>query len=93
MAYYVLEYRYADPVKRAAARSEHLDYMHRLHAEGRVVLAGPVGDGGGALVVYRADDEAQARALIAEDPYTRNGVTTDLVLRAWSVVIGGAGDE
>ena len=93
MAYYVLEYRYTDADRRAAARPKHLDYMQRLHAEGHVVMAGPIGDGTGAMVIYRAEGEAEVRELVAEDPYTHAGVTTDITLRPWSVVVGAPGGE
>jgi uncharacterized protein YciI len=88
MAYFALEYRYTDPERRAAVRPRHLDYLRRLHAEGKLVMAGPVADASGALVVYRAADTAEAERLVAEDPYTREGVSADATLREWTVVIG-----
>jgi uncharacterized protein YciI len=88
MAYFALEYRYTDPEKRAAVRPRHLDYLRRLHADGKLVMAGPVADASGALVVYRAADAAEAQQLVAEDPYTREGVSADATLREWTVVIG-----
>jgi uncharacterized protein len=88
MTYFVLEYRYADMDKRAAARPRHLDYMNGLHAEGKVVLAGPIDDGDGAMVVLDVADEAEAQALVADDPYTLEGVSADVRLREWKAVIG-----
>jgi uncharacterized protein YciI len=90
MAYYVLEYRYGDMDKRAQVRPRHLDYMNRLHDEGTVVLAGPIADGAGAMVVLRADDEDAARRLVEADPYVVEGVSVDGHLREWNVVIGNA---
>jgi uncharacterized protein YciI len=72
---------------RARVRPEHLAYMSRLNAEGKVVMAGPVGDGAGALVVYRADEEAEVRRLVDADPYTLEGVSTSATIRPWNVVI------
>lgn len=91
MAYFVLEYRYGDMEARARARSRHLEYVEALHAAGKVVLAGPVGDGSGALVVYRVADEAEAQRLIDEDPYTTDGVSVERRLRSWDVVIPSGG--
>jgi len=88
MAYYVLEYRYGDMDKRAQVRPRHLDYMNRLHDEGVVVLAGPMADGAGAMVLLRAEDEGEARGLVEEDPYAVEGVSVDAQLREWNVVIG-----
>ncbi len=87
MAYYVFEYRYADMDTRARVRSRHLDYVRGLNAEGRLVMAGPVADGRGAIVVYRAGNEAEVRRLIDEDPYTVEGVTVDGRLREWNIVV------
>ena len=87
MSYFVLEYRYADMEARARVRPEHLAYMRSLLQEGTVVLAGPVGDGSGAMVVLRADSEVEARRVIRDDPYTAAGVGVDQVLRPWNVVI------
>ena len=89
MSHWVLEYRYADPDARARVRPDHLAYMNGLHEDGRVVMGGPVGDGGGALVVLRVDSEDEVHAIIAADPYTAAGVGADHVVRPWTVAIGG----
>jgi uncharacterized protein YciI len=93
MAFFVLEYRYTDPERRAAARPRHLEHIERLHADGRVVMAGPLVDASGAVVVYRAADAAEARRMVAEDPYTIEGVSTDATLREWSVLYGAPQDR
>ena len=87
MSHFVLEYRYADMDARARVRPDHLAYMRSLLKEGTVVLAGPVGDGSGAMVVLRVDSEEEARRVIRDDPYTSAGVGVDHVLRPWNVVI------
>ncbi len=89
MSHWVLEYRYADPDARARVRPDHLAYMTGLHERGVVVMAGPVGDGGGAMVVLRADSQEQVREVIANDPYTAAGVGADHSIRPWTVAIGG----
>jgi len=89
MAYYVLEYRYGDQETRSRVRPAHLDYLTRLSEQGNVVLAGPVGTGEGAMVVYRAEDDAEVRRLVEQDPYTVEGVSVDASLREWNVVIPG----
>lgn len=89
MAHFVLEYRYSDMDARARVRAEHLAYMSKLHAAGKVVMAGPVGDSSDALVLYRADDEAEVRRLVDADPYTSEGVCKDITIRHWNVVVPG----
>jgi len=87
MTFFVLEYRYADLDARARVRPDHLAYMQSLHTEGKVLLAGPVGDGSGAMVVLHVDSEDEAQTIVKGDPYTAAGVGADHVLRPWNVVI------
>ncbi len=89
MSYWVLEYRYADMDARARAREDHLAYMRGLHEQGRVVYGGPIGDGGGAMVLLRADSLEAVQAIVDADPYTLAGVGADHTIRPWTVVIGG----
>jgi uncharacterized protein YciI len=51
---------------------EHFYYMRDLHQRGRIVLAGPLGDDGG-LVILRAADQAEADRVISEDPAVTGG--------------------
>lgn len=87
MSFFVLEYRYADLDARARIRPDHLAYMKSLHESGTVVLAGPVGDGSGAMVVLQAGSEDEAAQVVKNDPYTAAGVGVDHVLRPWNVVV------
>ena len=87
MSFFVLEYRYDDLDARARVRPDHLAYAQSLHENGTVVLAGPIGDGSGAMMVLRADSEAEAAKVVENDPYTAAGVGVDHVLRPWNVVV------
>jgi uncharacterized protein YciI len=87
MSFFVLEYRYADLDARARVRPDHLAYLKSLHERGTVVLAGPVGDGSGAMMVLQAGSEEEAARVVKEDPYTTAGVGVDHVLRPWNVVV------
>ena len=87
MSHFVLEYRYADMDARARVRPDHLAYMRSLLKEGTVVLAGPVGDGSGAMMVLQVPSEQEARRVMENDPYTAAGVGADHVLRPWNVVV------
>lgn len=88
MSYWVLEYRYADMDARARTRDAHLAYMGRLHDAGTVVYGGPIGDGGGAMVLLRAETVAEVQAIVDADPYTAAGVGAEHVIRPWNVVLG-----
>ena len=60
--------------KRKIYRPAHLAKLEALAAQRRVVLAGPLTDGAGSLIVVSADSLAEAEALAKNDPYTVNGV-------------------
>jgi uncharacterized protein YciI len=48
--------------------------METLDAKGRVVLAGPLTDQTGSLIVIEADSLAEVEAFVKEDPYVVQGV-------------------
>lgn len=52
---------------------EHRRYWQRLHKEGRVASAGPLG-GDTGLAVVRARDQREADALVAADPAVRGRI-------------------
>ncbi|MEJ5915306.1 YciI family protein [Pseudokineococcus sp. 1T1Z-3] len=90
MTHVVAEIRYtATPEQVAAVRPEHREYLRGLHAGGSLVMSGPWADGTGACLVYRVEDEREARALLEADPFSREGVVEVVSVRAWSVVVGG----
>jgi uncharacterized protein YciI len=62
------------PAKRKVHRPAHLARMEQLDAQRRVVLAGPLTDGTGSLIVIAADSQAEAEAFVRDDPYTVHGV-------------------
>ncbi|KAF1019607.1 MAG: Protein YciI [Pseudomonas sp.] len=83
--------------KRLAARPAHLDRLKALHAEGRVVLAGPhpavdsndPGAAGftGSLVVAEFASLEEAQAWAAVDPYVAAGVYENVVVKPFKQVL------
>lgn len=51
---------------------DHFYYMRDLHQRGHIVIAGPLGEDGG-LVILRAADQAAADQAIAADPAVKEG--------------------
>lgn len=75
---------------RAAARPAHLERLHALQAQGRVVLAGPLpkldapsteGGVSGSLIVAEFESLAAARDWIAADPFVQAGVYASYEVR------------
>jgi uncharacterized protein YciI len=88
---YVLHYDYVEDVvgKRAPHREAHLALVGEWHADGRIVMAGAVGDPPtGALIVLRVADPAEAEAFVAADPYVAAGLVTAHRVEPWTVVTG-----
>ncbi|HKN99072.1 MAG TPA: YciI family protein [Pseudonocardiaceae bacterium] len=83
----VVELAFGDDPRRLAERPAHREKLAALHAQGRLVMAGPWDDDTGALLVFRAD-QAQLDTIMAADPYyTTPGVTVASV-RHWRPVVG-----
>ena len=59
----------------------HRDYLAAGRTQGVVTESGPFADGKGGMYILNVADEAQARAFVAEDPYTAAGMR--LTLRQW----------
>ncbi len=81
---------------RKQARPAHLDRLHALQDEGRLVLAGPhpaidspdPGDAGfsGSLIVAEFPDLAAAQAWADADPYSRAGVYVTVTVKPFKQV-------
>ncbi len=83
--------------KRLAARPAHLERLHQLKAEGRLVLAGPnpavdsndPGAAGfsGSLIVAEFNALAAAQAWAEADPYVAAGVYAQVVVKPFKHVL------
>jgi uncharacterized protein YciI len=75
---HILFYDYVPDVleRRAPHREGHLGLIKRWHDEGRIVIAGGIGDPPRqGMIVLRADDpQAAAEEFVAEDPYQPAGL-------------------
>jgi uncharacterized protein YciI len=60
--------------RRKVYRPAHLAKLEPLNTLGRVILAGPLTDKTGSLIVIEANSLAEAEQLAKEDPYTVHGV-------------------
>jgi hypothetical protein len=87
--HFLLLYDYPDDVieRRAPHRDEHLKLIRQWQQDGRLLLAGAIGDpvSGGAFA-FRVDDPADIDAFMAADPYVREGVITGHRVEPWNVV-------
>jgi uncharacterized protein YciI len=61
-------------LKRLTHRPAHLANLEPLNIQGKVILAGPLTDKTGSLIVIEADSLEEAQRFAREDPYTVHGV-------------------
>ncbi|RSM68882.1 hypothetical protein DMH04_46715 [Kibdelosporangium aridum] len=89
MAWYTADVTYTtDRDKLAAVRPAHRDYLRGLVDQGIVVAAGPWADDLGGFVVYQVEDRAQLDKVLAEDPYSTEGVAAKRDVREWDIRMG-----
>jgi uncharacterized protein YciI len=72
-----------------AVRPRHREYLRALVTQGKLHESGPFADDSGALIIYEANDEQEARSLLAADPITDAGVIASTDMREWTRVIPG----
>ncbi|HEV2781788.1 MAG TPA: YciI family protein [Actinophytocola sp.] len=82
----VLELAFTDAPERLAARPAHRQRLAELHADGRLVMAGPWSDDSGALLIFRTD-RAGLDEIMATDPYYSTPGVTIAALREWQPII------
>lgn len=79
----IVDYNPDDP-KVPVVRPAHREYLTGLHAAGKLVVSGPFTENGGALIVLEADSKEQVAALMAADPFVKEGVFKSWVVRPWN---------
>src|SRR3954452_15325309 len=75
---------------RLANRPDHLDFL-RMHRD-RIKIGGPLfaPDGErmiGSMLIVEAENEAEGRALLAEDPHAKGGLFQSVELLPWRGVV------
>jgi len=85
---YILELSFSDDERRLAARPAHRERLAQLYADGLLLMAGPLGDDSGALLIFRAD-RAGIDEIVAADPYYSAPGVTVASIREWQPIFGG----
>jgi uncharacterized protein YciI len=84
---HVLFYEYVPDIveRRAPHRDAHLGEIRAAQEDGRILLAGPLGDPPhGAAIVF--GDPSAAEAFAQSDPYVTNGLVTNWRVERWTLV-------
>ena len=92
MAWFTVETTYvSDTGKLADSRPRHRAYLQALVEQGTVGAAGPGGDDSAGFAIYPVADRAELDELLAEDPYTIDGVAASRTINEWKLVLGSVG--
>jgi len=75
--------------RRMALRAGHLAHAKAACARGELLLGGALANPvDGAVLLFRGDSPAAAKAFAAADPYVAGGLVTRWRVRAWATVVG-----
>jgi len=85
----ILTYEYVEGMlaRRVPHREAHLAHIARWSDDGRLAMAGALGDPpSGALFVFEVDDPAAVEGFVAEDPYGEAGLVASSRIEPWNLV-------
>ncbi|WP_132110864.1 YciI family protein [Actinocrispum wychmicini] len=89
MAWFTVDTTYVeDRDKLLEVRPKHRDYLRGLVEKGHVLVAGPWADDHGGFVIYQVDDRAQLDRLLADDPYTTEGISAGRRIDEVKITLG-----
>jgi uncharacterized protein YciI len=91
MPIFAVQYHYQPgrDADRDAHRPEHRAYLQSLADSGTILLRGPytdTQDGPGALIVVRADSPDAVATAMDPDPFNREGLIEQRVVREWTLI-------
>jgi uncharacterized protein YciI len=73
--------------RRAPHREAHLALVREWQADGRILMAGAIGDPPhGGVLVFASDDPAEVERFAQSDPYVQSGLVVARRTEPWSVV-------
>lgn len=78
--------RYGNEDRIAEVRPRHREYLTALREQCRLFASGPFEDDSGALIIYEANNQADAEALIEADPFREAGVFQSWEMKPWRQV-------
>lgn len=90
MTVFAVEYVYAADSTAALDehRSAHRAWLAGLADDGLLLTSGPYGDGAGALLIFKVQDETQLNDLLKRDPFAAAGTIAGIRTTEWKPVIG-----
>ncbi|MDP9999883.1 MULTISPECIES: YciI family protein [Pseudarthrobacter] len=90
MTVFAVEYVYAADSTAALDehRPAHRAWLAGLAEGGQLLTSGPYGDGAGALLIFKVQDETRLNELLKQDPFAIAGTIAGIRTAEWTPVIG-----
>ena len=86
---FVVTYTYtADADSRDMWRPAHREWLGSRLEAGDLLTSGPLADGRGAVLIWRAAGETPLRAVLLHDPFARAGLIASTRVQEWTCVLG-----
>lgn len=73
--------------KRPIYRPAHLQRLESWARQGKIILAGPLTDQTGSLIVVEAESLEEVQAFVNEDPYAIHGVFQDITIHPFVQIL------
>ena len=86
MKYFAAFLKMKDFEKNQTYRPQHIDFLTRGEAEGKIFARGRFTEGAGGLVIYIAESYMEALKIAESDPYVTSGART-LELYEWEMKV------
>jgi uncharacterized protein YciI len=84
VAKFVVEFRYSvSRAEREAVHPDHAAYLNGLAERGVLLLAGPLVEENGGLLIYEVADRAELGELLDGEPYVKAGFVAESRIHQW----------
>jgi hypothetical protein len=80
-------WEHGGPIREQPDWDAHAEYIDDLIEKGTMVMGGPFSDNLGSMSLWEGVDANEARRIIAEDPFIKNGVFVLEEVREWTVFV------
>lgn len=90
MPIFAVQYTYSEATAAArdGHRPRHRAWLSELVDRGVVLATGPYADGSGALILFRAENDAAMTELLTADPFAENDLIERKQFTEWTPVMG-----
>lgn len=95
MAFYTVRMEHPDGPGWNRCVLEHVRYLLTLVKAGKLKASGPLKGTPlrAGFLIFVADSRAEVEKMVADDPFTRDGLITSLSIEEWDPLFGAFGEE